>query len=85
MQRQSLTIWRLLPCQSLSNTYCGKQLPVLLLSATLHGISYFFGQFGSAVLAVFPPNLLPNPSLLSGAAVRDGEDNVQTLCKHRNN
>lgn len=40
----------------------------LFLTMTAHSMEYPFGQFGSAVPAVFPPNLLPTPSLLSGQA-----------------
>ena len=39
-----------------------------------------FGQFGSAVLAAFPPSLC-NPSLLPGRAVQEAEKTL-TYCKH---
>ncbi|GAB0188310.1 hypothetical protein GRJ2_001296300 [Grus japonensis] len=42
-------------------------------------MEYPFGQFGSVVLATFPPNLLPAPSLL--AEKSDGGGKLM-LCKH---
>lgn len=49
-----------------------KHTPVLLLSMTLYGMEYFFSLFRSAVLAVCPHTLLPNPSLLCwGGRVRN--------------
>ena len=38
-----------------------------LLSMTLYGMQYPFGQFRSAVLVVSPPNFVPNACLLSGS------------------
>ena len=45
----------------------------LLLSMTSYGMGYPFGQLGSAVPAVSPPNLLPTPSLLTGRAEQQKE------------
>ena len=42
--------------------------PVYILGMTSHGMEYSFGQFGSAVLAVSPPNSLCPSSLLTGWA-----------------
>ena len=42
--------------------------PVYILDVTSHGLEYPFGQFGSAVLAVCPPNFLCPSSLLAGRA-----------------
>ena len=43
-------------------------LPVYILGMTSYGMEYPFGQFGSAVLAVSPPNFLCPSSLLTGWA-----------------
>ena len=39
--------------------------PVYILGMTSHGLEYPFGQFGSAVLAVSPPNFLCPSSFLA--------------------
>ena len=41
-------------------------LLAFIAEQTSYGMEYPFGQFGSAVLAVSPPKLLPTPSLLLG-------------------
>ena len=46
----------------------GQLPPVYILGMTSHGVEYPFGQFGSAVLAVSPPNFLCPSSLLAGWA-----------------
>ena len=46
----------------------GQLPPVYILGMTSHGMEYPFGQFGSAVLAVSPPNFLCPSSLLAGWA-----------------
>ena len=44
----------------------------------LYGMEYPFGQFGSAVLDVSPPKILPSPSLLvRGECWRDSLDAQQ--------
>ena len=42
--------------------------PVYILAVTSHGMEYPFGHFGSAALAVSPPNFLCPSSLLTGWA-----------------
>ncbi|KAK4820316.1 hypothetical protein QYF61_022933 [Mycteria americana] len=42
-----------------------------MLSMTSYGTEYPFGQLGSAVPAVSPPNLLCTPSLLTGGTLKD--------------
>ena len=42
--------------------------PVYILDMTSHGLEYSFGWFGSAVLAVSPPEFLCPSSLLAGWA-----------------
>ena len=46
----------------------GQLPPVYILDTTSRGMEYPFGQFGSAVLAVSPPNFLCPSSLLAGWA-----------------
>ena len=46
----------------------GQLPPVYILGMTSHGTEYPFGQFGSAVLAVSPPNFLFLSSLPAGWA-----------------
>jgi len=53
----------------------------MLYVPMLYGMEYLFGQFGSAVLAVSPPNFLTTPSLFTKGAEREKEK-VLTLCKH---
>ena len=61
----------------------------LLLSVMLYGMEYSFGQFGSSVVPVSPPSLLPTPSLFMDGGGRDddwqsgGGKNALTPCKHR--
>ena len=52
------------------------------LSMTSYGMKYPFGQFGSPVLCVSPPNSLCTPSHPAGRAVREAEKAL-ALCKHR--
>ena len=40
--------------------------PRFYTEQTSYGMEYPFGQFGSAVLAMSPPKILPTPSLLGG-------------------
>ena len=47
----------------------GQLPPVYILGMMSHGMEYPFCQFGSAVLAVSPPNSLCPSSLLAGWAV----------------
>ena len=42
--------------------------PVYILDMTSHGMEYPIGHFGSAALAVSPPNFLRPSSLLAGWA-----------------
>ena len=49
--------------------------PVYILGMTSYGMEYSFGQFGSAVLAVSPPNFLCPSSLLAGWA-REAEKSL---------
>ena len=42
--------------------------PVYILGMMSYGMEYSFGQFGPAVLAVSPPNVLCPSSLLAGWA-----------------
>ena len=44
----------------------GQLHPVYILGMTSHGMEYPFGQFGSAALAVSPPNFLCPSSFLAG-------------------
>jgi len=44
-------------------------------------MEYPFGQFGSAVLAMFPPKILPTPSLLAFVGGNIGETSLM-LCKY---
>ena len=46
----------------------GQLPPVYILGMTSHGMEYPLGQFGSAALAVSPPNILCPSSLLAGWA-----------------
>jgi len=68
------------------NCYLGRQTPSLqtstsffffprpyMLSMALYGMAYPFGQLGSAVPAVSPPNFLCTPSPLIGGAVWETE------------
>jgi len=48
---------------------------LLLLSMISYGVEYPFTEFGSAVLAVLLPNLLPIPSLPTGGGGRVGKRN----------
>ena len=71
MQRKSLTTSHR-QINAHTNSHLGNQIPTLLplpqfllLSMTLYGIEYPFGQVRSAVLAMSPPNLLPTSSILS--------------------
>lgn len=51
----------------------------------LYGIQYLFGQFGSAVLAVYTPTLLPTPSLLTVGGKKGAQwemEKTLLLCKH---
>lgn len=67
MQRQSHHLPPADQCPaSLWATATLKKLLVLLMKMVLYDVEYLFGQFGSAVVAVSPPNLLPIPSLLVG-------------------
>lgn len=67
MQRQSVTHHLPQADRSLADQLVYKQQPpwkdyapcFLLPSMTFYGMEYPFGQLGSAVLAVSPPNLLP--------------------------
>ena len=43
----------------------GQLPPVYILGMMSHGTEYPFGQFGSAILAVSPPNFLCSSSLLA--------------------
>ena len=53
---------------------------------TSYGMEYPFGQFGSAVLAVSPPKILPTPSLLvRGECWRDSLDAVGALLSSSQN
>lgn len=55
-------------------------LIVYILSMSLHVMKHSFGQMGSTVLAVSPPNSLCPPSPLAGRA---GEaEKSLTSCKH---
>jgi len=40
-----------------------------MLSMTLYGMEYPFGQLGTVVLSVSPPSSLCIPSLIAGGAV----------------
>lgn len=54
--------------------------PFLLLPPTLHtehGLDYPFGQLGSRVLAVFPPDLPDSPNFLTSVAIQ----RALALCK----
>lgn len=53
--------------------------PALLLSTMSHSLRYPFGQLGSAVLAVSPPNFLYTLSLLTGEVLGEAK-NVLALC-----
>ena len=55
--------------------------PVWLLSKMSYGREYPFGQLGSAVPTVSPPNFLCTSNLLTGRAVWEAEKAL-TLCKH---
>ena len=44
----------------------GQLPPVYILDMMSHGMEYPFGHFGSAALAVYPPNFLCPSSLLVG-------------------
>ena len=55
--------------------------PVLLLNMMLHGMEYHFHHFGSSVSLASPHNLLPMPSVLTGAAEWETEKTLM-LCKH---
>lgn len=53
---------------------------------TSHGMEYPFGQFWSAVLAMFPPKILPIPNLLDGGEMLgDTTDAVQALLSSSQN
>ena len=60
----SLTDAQLVPEQR--SPFPGQLPPVYTLDMTSHGMEYPFGQFGSASLAVFPPNFLCPRALLAG-------------------
>ena len=62
----SLTHAQLVPEQRSARP--GQLPPVYILGMMIHGMGYPFGQFGSAVLAVSPPNFLCPSSLLAGWA-----------------
>lgn len=68
MRRQSVTHlpwW--VPSQSLSSSRFGKTAPQLVwLSMVLCGMEEPLGQFGSVVLTLSPPSLLPTPVYLLG-------------------
>ena len=49
-----------------------------MLSVTPYGMEYPFGWFRSAALVMFPPHLLPTPSLLA----LGGLEGVLMLCQH---
>ena len=59
----------------------------LVLSMMLYGMEYLFGQFRSAILVAFPPNVLPTPSLIAKGVgrveEREGLDTVQVLISNR--
>ena len=59
----SLTDAQLVPEQR--SLHPGQLPPVYILGMTPYGLEYPFGQFGSAALAVSPPNFLC-PSSLAG-------------------
>ena len=75
------------------NGYLGRQMPSLrtslpsffpqlyMLSMMSYGMEYPFGQLGSAVPAVSPPNLLCTSSLFTGRVGWEAEKAL-TLCKH---
>ena len=52
-----------------------------MLSMLSYGMEYPFGQLGSAVPAVSPPNFLCTPSLLAGG-VGWGAEKALTQCEH---
>ena len=52
-----------------------------MLSMTLYGMEYPFGQLGTDVPAMSPPNFLFPPSLLPGGELWGAEEAL-TLCKH---
>ena len=62
-----LTNAQLVPEQQ--STPPGQLPPLYILGMTSYGMECPFGQFGSAVLAVSPPNFLCIPSLLAGGVV----------------
>lgn len=67
MQTHSVT--NLVPAdQHLSSSQAAAPLkrlpPILLLTVTLYDMKQSFGQFASIIMAVSPPSLLPNLSLL---------------------
>ena len=59
----SLTDAQLVPKQ---RSLPGQLPPFYVLGMMSNGMEYPFGQFGSAVLAVSPPNFLRPSSLLAG-------------------
>jgi len=59
---------------------------LLLLTTASYGTEYPCGQFGSALLAVSPPNFLLTPSLLTGGGrveKREKLNYVQALFSNR--
>ena len=55
-------------------------LLAFIAEQTSYGMEYPFGQFGSAVLAMSPPKILPTPSLLVGGQCwRDSLDAMGAL------
>lgn len=64
------------------NNKCSSPPPSLafLADQVLCGMGYPFGQFGLAVLAIFPPRILPIAGLLvRGECWRDSLDAVRAL------
>ena len=71
----SLTDAQLVPKQQSTPPPPGQLPSVYILGMTSHGMEYPFGQFGSAVPAVSPPNSLCPSSLLAGWA-REAEKSL---------
>ena len=71
--RQTPSLWMSLPSSFFPQLY--------MLSMTSYGMEYPFGQFGSAVLCVSPPNFLGTPSPLAGGVVWEAEKAL-ALWKH---
>lgn len=83
MQKQSSLTTRLMPNQTLSNSYFGKipTFTVLLLNIMLYGMEYPFGWSRSAIPAAFPPHLLPTTSPLASGTEQKTEKAL-ALHKH---